>query len=162
MKVVEDSPQRIVFEESKLYLGIGAAVVGVVLAISYGYYGLESWSELGRPMALVFSPIIFVYGLVTATYREHLTIDKVARTVATDRHSIIKHEDASFDFKEVKKVIIKKVTVQTGWVRESTNHEIYLNEVWQRNLVFNTDTRIDAMKVAARLEEATGSSIQEW
>ena len=110
MKVIDDSPQRLVFEESKLYLGIGAAVVGVVLAISYGYFGMESWSELGRPMALVFSPIIFVYGLVEATYREHLTIDNVARTVTTERRSIIKHEGASFGFKEVKKVKeIKKV-----------------------------------------------------
>ncbi|MDP7080889.1 MAG: hypothetical protein QF415_13420 [Candidatus Undinarchaeales archaeon] len=162
MKVIEDSPQRLVFEESKLYLGIGAAVVGVVLAVSYGYYGMESWSELGRPMALVFSPIIFVYGLVEATYREHLTIDNVARTVATERRSVIKHEGASFGFKEVKKVIIKKVTTRTGWVRESTNHEIYVNEVWVRNLVFNTGKRIDALKVAARLEEATGAKIQEW
>ncbi|MDP6627226.1 MAG: hypothetical protein QGG50_04935 [Methanopyri archaeon] len=162
MKVVEDNPQRLVFEESKLLFGIGAAILGVVLAVSYGYYGMESWSELGRPMALVFSPILFVYGLVEATYREHLTIDNVARTVATERRSVIKHEGASFGFKEVKKVIIKKVTVRTGWVRESTNFEVYLNEVWQKNLVFNTGKRVDALKVAARLEEATGAKIQEW
>ena len=157
MKVVEDNPQRLVFEESKLLFGIGAAILGVVLAVSYGYYGMESWSELGRPMALVFSPILFVYGLVEATYREHLTIDNVARTVATERRSVIKHEGASFGFKEV-----KKVTVRTGWVRESTNFEVYLNEVWQKNLVFNTGKRVDALKVAARLEEATGAKIQEW
>ena len=162
MKLVEDSPQRLVFEESKLLLGIAMVIVAVVLAVSYGYYGEEGLSAMRRPAGIVFSPIIFVYGLVTATYREHLTIDNVARTVATERRSVIKHEGASFGFKEVKKVIIKKVNTRTGWVTESEGYEVYMNEVWLRNLVFNTGKRLDALKVAARLEDATGATIQEW
>ncbi len=163
MKVVEDTPQRLVFEESKLLFGIGMAIVGAVLGIGYGFLGWESfWGPSRKYAGIAFSPVFIIYGLVAATYREHLTIDNVARTVATERRSIIKREGASFDFKEIKKVILKKVNTRTGWVTESTGYEVYVNEPWLRNLVFNTGKRIEALKVAARLEEATGATIQEW
>ncbi len=163
MKVIEDSPQRLVFEESKLLFGIGMAIAGAVLGIGYGFFGWKSfWGPSREYAAIAFSPIFIVYGLVSATYREHLTVDEVARTVATERRSIIKHEEASFDFKEVKKVIIKKVNTRTGWVTESTGYEVYVNEVWLRNLIFNTGKRIDALKVASRLEDKTGATVLEW